>query len=35
VRLLIREHRGLHVRCPSCETISVGAFPAAAPSRAQ
>jgi transposase len=35
VRLLIREHRALHVRCPSCEQLSVGTFPAEAPSRAQ
>jgi transposase len=35
VRLLIREHRALHVRCPICEQVSVGAFPAEAPSRAQ
>ncbi len=30
-----REHRALHVRCPRCEQVSVGAFPAEAPSRAQ
>ena len=35
VRLLVREHRALRVRCPSCEQVSVGAFPAEAPSRAQ
>src|SRR5262249_44743907 len=35
VRLLIREHRALHVRCPRCEQLSVGACPAEAPSRAQ
>jgi transposase len=35
VRLLIREHRALHVRCPSCAQVSMGAFPAEAPSRAQ
>src|SRR5579862_8832870 len=35
VRLLIREHRALQVRCPRCEQLSVGAFPAEAPSRAQ
>jgi transposase len=35
VRLLIREHRALHVRCPNCESLTVGTFPAAAPSRAQ
>ncbi|HEX9413294.1 MAG TPA: IS66 family transposase [Ktedonobacterales bacterium] len=35
VRLVVREHRALHVRCPSCEQVSVGSFPAEAPSRAQ
>jgi transposase len=35
VRLLICEHRAVHVRCPRCEQVSVGAFPAEAPSRAQ
>lgn len=35
VRLLIREHRALQVRCPACAQVSVGAFPAEAPSRAQ
>jgi transposase len=35
VRLLVREHRALHVRCPQCAQVSVGAFPAEAPSRAQ
>ena len=35
VRLLIREHRALHVRCPHCAQVSVGSFPAEAPSRAQ
>jgi transposase len=35
VRLLIREHRALHVRCPACARVSVGSFPAEAPSRAQ
>jgi len=35
VRLLIREHRALHVRCPACEQVSVASFPAEAPSRAQ
>jgi transposase len=34
-RLLVREHRAPHVRCPSCEQVSVGRFPAEAPSRAQ
>jgi transposase len=27
VRLLVREHRALHVRCPSCEQVSVGPSP--------
>ncbi len=35
VRLVIREHRALRVRCPHCAQVSVGAFPAEAPSRAQ
>jgi transposase len=35
VRLVVREHRALHVRCPLCEQVSVGSFPAEAPSRAQ
>src|SRR5258708_16733909 len=35
VRLLIREHRALHVRCPACAHVSVGSFPAESPSRAQ
>jgi transposase len=35
VRLLVREHRALHVRCPVCDQLSVGQFPPEAPSRAQ
>jgi transposase len=35
VRLLVQEHRALHVRCPACRHVSRGAFPAEAPSRAQ
>jgi transposase len=35
VRLVVREHRALHVRCPRCEQVSVGTFPPEAPSRAQ
>ncbi len=35
VRLVIREHRALHMRCPGCAHVNVGAFPAEAPSRAQ
>ena len=35
VRLRSTEHQALHVRCPACQEVSVGAFPAEAPSRAQ
>jgi transposase len=35
VRLVVREHRALHVRCPRCEQVSVGSFPPEASSRAQ
>ena len=35
VRLRITEHQALHVQCPACRAVSVGAFPVAAPSRAQ
>jgi transposase len=35
VRLVVREHQAVHVRCPACAHISVGAFPVDAPSRAQ
>jgi transposase len=35
VRLRITEHQALHVRCPRCAHVSVGAFPAETPSRAQ
>src|SRR5260370_35397944 len=35
VRLLVTEHQALHLRCPRCQQVSVGTFPAAAPSRAQ
>lgn len=35
LRLVVREHQALHVRCPQCQTITVGTFPAEAPSRAQ
>ena len=35
VRLVVREHRALHVRCPAGERVNVGAFPTEAPSRAQ
>jgi transposase len=35
VRLVVQEHRALHVRCPHCAHVSVGMFPPDAPSRAQ
>jgi transposase len=35
VRLRVTEYQALHVRCPACQAVSVGSFPAAAPSRAQ
>jgi transposase len=35
VRLVVTEHQALHLRCPACAHVSVGAFPAEAPSRAQ
>jgi transposase len=35
LRLVVREQRALHVRCPACAGVSVGTFPAEAPSRAQ
>src|SRR5215831_3161909 len=35
VRLVVREHRALRVRCPACERVSGGTFPPEAPSRAQ
>jgi transposase len=35
VRLLVREHRALHVRCAVCAQVSVGSFPADVSSRAQ
>jgi len=35
VRLEVREHQALHVRCRACGQVNVGAFPAEAPSRAQ
>jgi transposase len=35
VRLVVTEHQALHVRCPRCPAVGVGAFPAEAPSRAQ
>jgi transposase len=35
VRLAVTEHQALHVRCPTCVRVCVGAFPAEVPSRAQ
>jgi transposase len=35
VRLRLTEYQALHVRCPTCARVSVGAFPAEAASRAQ
>ena len=35
LRLVVQEHRALHVRCPHCQAITVGLFPRQAASRAQ
>ena len=35
LRLVVQEHRALHLRCPRCQAVTVGTFPAEAPSRAQ
>src|SRR5258708_24224072 len=35
VRLPVTEPRALHLRCPRCQHVTVGAFPAEASSRAQ
>lgn len=35
LRLVVHEHRALHVRCPSCHSITAGGFPPEASSRAQ
>lgn len=35
VRLVVTEHRALHVRCPGCQTVTAAAFPATVPSRVQ
>jgi len=35
VRLRVTEYQVLHVRCPHCQRVSEGTFPAEAPSRAQ
>jgi transposase len=34
-RLVVTEHQALHLRCPACQQVSRGRFPAEAPSRAQ
>jgi transposase len=34
-RLVVTEHQAVHVRCPTCQQVSVGRFPKEAPSRAQ
>src|SRR5579859_7405126 len=34
-RLVVTEHQALQVQCPTCQAVSVGAFPPEAPSRAQ
>jgi transposase len=35
VRLVVTEHQALHVRCPACQAVSIGAFPDEVCSRAQ
>ena len=35
MRLWVTEHQALHLRCPACQAVSVGAWPPEAPSRAQ
>lgn len=35
VRLQVTEHQALHVRCPSCQAVTVARFPAEVPSRVQ
>jgi transposase len=35
LRLLVREHQAVHVRCPACHSVTVGAFPEEVPSRVQ
>jgi transposase len=34
-RLVVTEQQARHLRCPHCQQVSVGGFPAEAPSRAQ
>ena len=35
VRLRVTEHQALHLQCPACQAVNVGAFPTDAPSRTQ
>lgn len=35
IRLRVTEHQVLSLRCPACQQVTAGAFPAEAPSRAQ
>jgi transposase len=35
VRLVVREHQALRLRCPACQAVTAGTFPPEAPSRAQ
>lgn len=35
IRLVVTEHQALRVRCPVCQAVTAGTFPAAVPSRAQ
>ncbi len=35
IRLCVTEHQALSVRCPACQQVTAGAFPAEAPSRVQ
>lgn len=35
LRLVAQEHQALHVRCPACQAVTTGAFPAEVASRAQ
>jgi transposase len=35
IRLRVTEHQALSIRCPACQQVTAGAFPAEAPSRAQ
>jgi transposase len=35
LRLVVREHQGLHLRCPACQQVSAAPFPADVPSRVQ